>query len=196
MTKEEFNKFRSLAYPNTPPISHRFKDDYKDRWFRIHSLPNSKRYPDTENEWNILLMRQNNIITDLFTDNSKILLVTGEFNWWERTNFITDEEIVFKPYHFTRLDNIDLFTLNPDDYDEHETYRAAFAEILWEKNKYDDLLKAIANDETRALFISIEKDVLVAPYDGGIDLVLKDSETRDIYKEKYKQWLSERDDGL
>ncbi len=79
MTKEEFNKFRSLAYPNTPPISHRFKNDYKDRRFRIHSLPKSKRYAKSENERNILLMRQNKIITDLFTDNSKILLVTGDY---------------------------------------------------------------------------------------------------------------------
>ncbi len=76
MTKEEFNKFRSLAYPNTPPISHRFKDDYNDRWFRIHSLPNSKRYPDTENERNILLMRQNDIITELLGSKAKVLLVT------------------------------------------------------------------------------------------------------------------------
>mgnify|MGYP000411485810 CR=1 FL=1 len=52
-------------------------------------------------------------------------------------------------------------------------------------DKHNDLLRAIANDETRALFVSVEKNVLVAPYDGGIDLILKDSETRDNYKKKY-----------
>ncbi len=81
-------------------------------------------------------------------------------------------------------------------FDEGVFFRPSFTETIWEIDKHNDLLRAIADDETRALFVSMEKNVLVAPYDGGIDLILKDSETRDNYKKKYKQWLSERDDGL
>lgn len=189
MTKEEFNKFRSLAYPNTPPISHRFKDDYNDRWFRIHSLPNSKRYPDTENERNILLMRQNDIISDFLGEKSNTLLVTEGHD-------LVEEKDIYKNYNFTKLDSIDLFALDPEMRVEEAVLTQAFAEIVWERNKYDDLLREVANDETRAFFISIEKNILVAPYNGGIDFIVKDSETRDIYKEKYKRWLSKRDDGL
>ncbi|MDJ1503014.1 DUF3885 domain-containing protein [Xanthocytophaga agilis] len=65
MTKEQFTIFWSSTFPDTLPISHYFKYDYSDRWFRIHSLPESKRYADNEEEWNILLHRQNTIISDL-----------------------------------------------------------------------------------------------------------------------------------
>ncbi|HSD05776.1 DUF3885 domain-containing protein [Flavobacterium sp.] len=196
MTKEEFKTFWTLTYPDTIPISYLFKNDYTQKWFRIHSLPESKRYPESENEWEILLGRQNQIITDLFGENEKILLVTGEYNWGERATFITDEEEVFKPYKFLRLDNIDMFEYNSDDYDKGEIYRPAFAEIIWNLNHYNNLLREIAINNVSAFFVSIVKNIIVVPYDGGIDFIFKDSETRDFYKEKYKDWLSEREDGL
>lgn len=183
-------------FPDTKPISHLFKQDYSDRWFRIHSLPQSKRYPENENDWEILLARQNQIITDLLSDNSKIILVTSEYNWGERTAFITDEENVFKPYNFIRLDKIDLYKLNSDDYNKSEIYRPAFAETTWKSSGHNALLKEIANDKTRAFFVSFDKHIIIAPYDGGIDFVVKNTQVRDFYKEKYKEWLSERDDGL
>jgi hypothetical protein len=44
--------------------------------------------------------------------------------------------------------------------------------------------------------MSVDDDTLIAPYDGGVDLILKDKEIRDQYKSKYRNWLSKRDDGL
>jgi|SRR5690554_559389 len=196
MTKEEFNKSWTTSYPDIIPISHFFRHDYTNRWFRIHSLPESKRYAENDKKWDILLTRQNQIINDLFSDNVKVFLVTGEYNWDERTAFITDEEKVFKPYSFLRLDNIDLFEINSNEYDKEDIYRPAFAETTWTVNSHDNLLKAIAKDRTRAFFVSFDKNIIIAPYDGGVDFILKDNQTRDNYKEKYKHWLSEREDGL
>ena len=48
MTSEQFNTFWALNFADTIPIQHYFKHDYSDRWFRIHSLPESKRYADNE----------------------------------------------------------------------------------------------------------------------------------------------------
>ena len=196
MTHDDFNRLWILNYPDSVPISHMFKHDFGDRWFRIHSLPDSKRYADNDKDWSILLTRQNEIITDLFGDDSNVILVTGEYNWGERTVHVVDEEEVFKKYDFSRLDNIDLYKLNSDDYDEGEVYRPAFAETKWSPNQHDKLLREIANDKTRAFFVSFDKNIIAAPYDGGVDLILKDSLTRDIYKNKYKDWLSFREDGL
>ena len=196
MTNEEFHKYWTLSYQNTVQISHLFKHNFSDRWFRIHSLPKSKRYADNDKDWEILLSRQNEIITDLFGLDTNILLVAGEYNWGNnRKIHITNEEEVFKRYSFTQLDSIDLYKLNPDDYDEGEIYRPAFAETIWRPNQHNKLLREIANDNTRAFFINFDKKIIVAPYDGGIDFILKDNLTRDFYKHKYKEWLSEREDG-
>jgi len=197
MTKEEFQTLWTLNYPGTAPISHLFKHDYSDRWFRIHSLPNSKRYAENESEWKILLSRQNEIITDLFGLETPILVVTGEYNWGDnRQIHITEEEEIFKPFAFFRLDNIELNKIDTEQYDEREIYRPAFAQAIWKLNNHDKLLREIANDNVRAFLVSFDKNVIVAPYDGGVDFVLKDMSTKEKYKTKYRQWLSEREDGL
>jgi hypothetical protein len=43
---------------------------------------------------------------------------------------------------------------------------------------------------------SFDRNIIVAPYDGGVDFVLQDVLTKEKYKSKYRQWLSERADGL
>lgn len=197
MTQEEFYKLWTLNYSNTVPISYLFKYDYSDRWFRIHSLPESKRYADDDADWEILLSRQNEIITDLFGVDTPILLVTGEYNGRDqRTSYITDEEEIFKSFAFTRLDNIELSKIDSEKYDELDIYRPAFTTTVWKPNYHDNILREIATDKIRAFFVSFDKNVIVAPYDGGVDFVLKDSFTKEHYKNKYGQWLSEREDGL
>jgi hypothetical protein len=195
MTKEEFHKLWASIYPETVLISHFFRHDYPDRWFRIHSLPKSKRYADSDEEWKILLTRQNEIIMDLFGFGTSILLVTGDWEA-EKATHLTEQEKVLKSYSFTRLDNIDLYKLDTDYYDEGQIYRPAFAETLWKSNQHNELLREIANDNMSAFFVSFDKNVIVAPYDGGVDFVLKDNSTKDFYKNKYKQWLSELESGL
>lgn len=197
MTKEEFNTYWTKTFPKTNPISHLFKHDYSERWFRIHSLPDSKRYAANDADWEILLSRQNEIITDLFGVDNTVLLVTGDYDLEDqKTIHVTDDEEIFKPFSFVRLDNIELNKFDAERYDAPDIYRPAFAKTIWKPNYHDKLLREIANDNTRAFFVSFEKNVIVAPYDGGVDFVLKDSLTREKYKIKYKQWLSEREDGL
>ena len=196
MNKEQFNIFCTTNYPNTIPVSHLFKWDHKDKWLRVHSLPKSKRYAETDDELNVLLSRQNQIISDLFGERTEILIITGEFNWGKREGFLTDEEEVFKPYDFIQLDHIDLHEFDSELYDRHEIYRPAFSESRWVSNHHDKLLIEIAEDNVRALLISIESKVIIAPYDGGMDLFFNDIKTRDFYKHRYKEWLSERVDGL
>lgn len=133
----------------------------------------------------------------MFGLDTPILIVTGEYNWADnRSIYVTDEEEIFKPFSFVRLDNIELNKIDSEQYDEPEIYRPAFAQTIWKPNYHDKLLREIANDNTRAFFISFDKNVILAPYDGGVDFVLKDSSTKENYKNKYRQCLSEREDEL
>ena len=195
MTIEEFNFNWKTNYPKTIPLSYRFKKDYKDRWFRIHSLPESKRYANNDLEWKILLTRQNQIITDLIGENLQILLLTGDYIWGSSENIHVTKEEILKSYSFTRLENIDLYKISPQEYDNDQVLRPAYAEIIWKSYNHDNLLKEIANDEIRAFFVSFDKNIIIAPYDGGVDFILKDTEIKDFYKLKYKEWLSETEDG-
>jgi hypothetical protein len=197
MTPEEFKTFWELRYPNTVPIGHYFKHDYPDRWFRIHSLPDSRRYPSKQEDWEILLARQNTILADLFGNESSILLVTGHYYAEAYAELQPIDEIdAIKHLPFQRLQSIDLHLLNPEYYDKGQIYMPMFTEQIWQIHQFDETLKAIALGDLEAFFISIVNNCMIAPYDGGMDIILKDSSTRDFYKEKYAAWLSLRQDGL
>lgn len=65
-----------------------------------------------------------------------------------------------------------------------------------EKNEHNDLLKKIADDEVRAFMISFEQNIIIAPYDGGIDIIIFNDAKRNELINKYNDWLSPRADGL
>ncbi|WP_049064765.1 DUF3885 domain-containing protein, partial [Acinetobacter baumannii] len=65
MTNSFINQWK-FFYPNKLPISHCFRQYFSQFWFRIHSLPESKRYADTPAEYELLLNRHNQIIDDCF----------------------------------------------------------------------------------------------------------------------------------
>ncbi len=44
--------------------------------------------------------------------------------------------------------------------------------------------------------ISFEQNIIVAPYDGGIDFIIFDEAKRNDLRNKYRDWLSPRADGL
>lgn len=196
MTSEQFNFFWTSKYPTTIPLSYCFRHDYNDRWFRIHSLPESKRYADNDEEWNILLARQNKIISDLLGTSSQLYAVIGEYNYDgknETPEFLNNK--LFRDLKFTDLDSIDMHKINPNENDERTIYRPFIAELAWKENMYDNILKSIANGEIRVFFISVEQKRLIAPYDGGMDFILESKEIKDSFKAKYKDWLSAREDG-
>lgn len=198
MTAEQFEGFWEGTYPLSVPLSYLLRVDYASRWFRIHSLPESQRYPYDDADWYILLNRQNALISDLLGDATHLLLVTGQYDFAtvesETNKFLPDGSISF--LSFTRLKPIKLAEREPDEHKLEEIYTPVVAELKWQPGKYDDILKDAALDGVRLLFVSVDAECIIAPYDGGVDIILKDTATRDYYKRKYEQWLSLRQDGL
>lgn len=197
MTAAEFTTFWNANYHETIPLQHHFKHDYPKRWLRIHSLPQSKRYAETTDEWKVLLHRQNNVATELLGNGSKIVIVTGEYQLKAAIEMHTlDDAESIKHYAFSELPSLSLHTISPDEFEEGDVYKPRFTVETWSPHKFNDILRDIANDDLRAFFISIENKNIVAPYDGGIDIIVKDEAEQNGYKLKYKDWLSLRVDGL
>jgi hypothetical protein len=198
MTKEQFTNFWTQNYPNTPPINHLFKHNLKERWLRIYSLPEAKRYADTPEEWAILLERQNTIFIDLMPTDTEICIVSGIYSSEGQAfdKAVFDELPYFKTLVFKELDALDLFKLSKGWYDEGIFYTPCFVEEFFTTNKFDTILKSIANDEWRLFFLDPQNRRIIAPYDGGLDLIFEDETALKTYKKKYENWCSPREDGL
>ena len=95
MTESEFIGYWTREYLEAFQIGHELKWVYPDRWFRIHSLPESKRYAESDSEYQIIFDRQNKLITDLIGDGTEVILSLGFFvgddlinvNYKEMTDF-------------------------------------------------------------------------------------------------------------
>lgn len=196
MTIEQFKIFLAARYPGSVPMPRFIGNGDADRWFRIHSLPHSKRYADNEEEWSILLDRQNQIITEILGEKLAFILLTGDHyaEGYIELHPLKDAESLAE-FLLNKLEPIELHKLSPE-YEEGQIYTPMFIELTWQSKKFDKILMDIANEKLEACFISRDEDVIIAPYDGGIDFVVQDMKARDYYKQKYSAWLSPREDEL
>jgi hypothetical protein len=192
MTESEFINYWNREYPESFPINHELKWVYPNRWFRIHSLPESKRYAESEDEYKIILERQNQLIDDLIGDETEVTISFGLY-----TNDITNDNYKkLTDYgEFQKVLSIDLHAERPEEY-EDEMYFDIFVKTeKWKKESRNEILRAIADDEIRAMFVCPLKKCVIAPYDGGVDVIVDSSQERDRLKAKYSDWLPDREDG-
>jgi hypothetical protein len=165
-------------YPETPPINYLFKRLLPTRWARIHSLPEAKRYPETNDEWRELERRQNAVIDHLVLQMTNVRIVI---------NAIEIDSYLFKAFD---KENIGVFV----DEAGEAVFQSFMFETTWESHTLNPLLAMIAGDQMRAFIMA--PDCLIAPYDGGMDIILKDPHTCWEFKRQFKAWLSNRADGL
>lgn len=192
MKANELDRFWTTEFGDNSPFADELKLKFVDRWFRIHTLPESKRYADNDVETNEILSRHNLILDDLFDAKDNFILVTCNFSAEKVPVKSPKPEGIGFQANFWRSINIS------DDEESEEYYCHLFLDPKqWKVGILDELLRLIANDEiSNLMVISIENNVVYHPYDGGADVILKDSQTRDNYKQKYEHWLSARPDGF
>jgi len=203
ITKEYFQEYWQNHYNNIPPIGYILRNQFfNDRWFRIHSLPNSKRYADNNKEMQIILDRQNTLIDDLIGKKNEYLLVFLFYS--EHADFELTKEIP----NIILLDTIRLDTVSSEYYEDEYYLIAGFVNSIWESGSVDRYLSRIANEgkiinfdnsndnSCSVLIMNMKQNRIIAPYDGGVDIFLNTQSERDFYKSKYKEWLSFTESGL
>jgi hypothetical protein len=175
---EHFLQAWQSQYPGTMPIAHGLKWHFPKRWVRFHSLPDGQRYARNLAEHNTILMHQNKIIDALLPQNTIIKIVLSK---------LEDDCHLFQSLNLTPLGAI------PDEAAEVPML-AWLTDDVWETGGLDVLLAMIVGDQARAIIMGPE--CLIAPYDGGIDVIAKDAFTAHALKRQFKDWVSRREDGL
>lgn len=193
MTTSEFIDYWNREYPESFPINNELKWVYPDRWFRIHSLPESKRYAETPDEYKIILDRQNQLINELIGEESEVIICFGLYTG----HIINDNYKRLTDFgDFEKALTVDLRKERPEEYEDQMDFDIFVKSETWRSGSRNDILIAIADDEIRAMFVSPSRKCIIAPYDGGVDIIVDSTRKRDQLKSKYKDWLSYREDGL
>ncbi|MFF4771755.1 DUF3885 domain-containing protein [Microtetraspora fusca] len=180
-------------WPECPPFAHWLRDHYPDRWVRFHSLPDSKRYPDNEAEYAVVLDRHHTLLSEL-DPGADLLVITAE---WTDTAATTPQrwprrsQVAPSARHWRTLIE------EPDD-PEFRAYTQLYAELRpWRPGIIDAVLRAVADDEISGVILG-PSDLrwLYHPYDGGADVILPTRSERDALKERHRTWLSKHPLGF
>lgn len=167
-------------FGGTPPLGFCLRTDHRERWLRLHSLPGSKRYAETNAEHREVRERARAAARELLPTGSPVLLVGCEPALPE-----------VPALRFERLGTWAHPLL--DD----EPCELWAAQTSWPHEGSQALADAIARDERRAAWFSLRTGEVFAPYDGGIDLIVESPARAAALRRVFPHdWFSPRADGL
>lgn len=166
-------------------------------WLRLHNLPESKRYPDTENEYQEIEHRQLTLVRELCTrfgsSPDKLLVITPSVS---KTEVPARRDFAFREI----LPEARCWQSVPYDLTARKspTWQHIFvSEVSLDDARMRQLLRAVVDEKAwDVLIFPPTLEWTFHPYDGGNDLVCSDEDFVEELQVKYKDWLSIDPSGL
>jgi hypothetical protein len=179
--KSDLSTKWDTAWPEVEPFGSELRSVGLQRWVRLHSLPQSKRYPDSSAEVDEVLYRHNAVLGHLCQGMIDLYVMTCSWS-------ATLEEVPHAP-----LENAQHWMT----YSEDDAYRHVYVEQLrWETFILNELLLEVAEERVNEVIIApANLSWLAHPYDGGIDVIANPT-LRIHVAERFAPWMSLRSDGL
>jgi hypothetical protein len=183
------------SFPACEPIGHQMRVKFPDRWVRFHSLPDSKRYPENEGEYAVLLERFNVILKALSRQAERVVLLT--------TDYSESPAPVRSQAELQALDPTAVPWRTVAMHELDENFAAPCYWHVFASNRdslpgaFDPVVRLVADDALRNIMI-VAPDCrwLLHPYDGGMDVIAESQPARDLLKARYRTWLSASVDEL
>ncbi|TQJ89618.1 hypothetical protein [Streptomyces sp. SLBN-31] len=180
-------------FPKGPPVAHELRAGHSDRWVRFHSLPGSKRYPETEDEYAIVLHRYNTLLDELF-EGTDVYVITVAWSWDPDGTELPPRRAEVHPEgsRWTTL----VYEDDPDP--ELHSYTHLYADLRpWRPGTVDTILREVADDVLSGVIITDSGlSRLHLPYDGGADVIAAGPEERDRLRDRHREWLPRNPAGL
>jgi hypothetical protein len=185
-------------YPNSPPLAHWVLEIYRNRWVRFHSLPESKRYAENDDETRIILERHNAVIGGLVQTDSPLVLLTSGWSVDKEPVREHDQRLLEADAESRPWLSVPIHEVEKEEDDSEPRYCHLFmSNWRWRPGVLDEVLRLVADDViSNVMILSTAQKVLYHPYDGGADVVLDSRDHRDRLKERYSEWLSPRPNGM
>lgn len=181
-------------FPVCEPMGHLLRDRFRSRWVRFHSLPESKRYPENEEEMQTVLARHNTILGELLGRESEVVLLTACFSELRDSAPRNSELLSLDP-------NAAPWRVVPEHHaevkiDDQGVWHIAASEWKWQPGVFDPIVRLVAVWEVaNVMMVHPDCKWVLHPYDGGMDVILESNAARQWLKSAHRDWLSARPDG-
>jgi hypothetical protein len=161
-----------------------------ETWVRFHSLPDSKRYADTEDEYAEILHRHYTVLRELGS-HTVIWVITA--NWTDGPDPDSGNPQRERAHPFARHWR----TIREPDDDDACFWQLYISLEPAAPEQLDVLLRAVADEQlVNVILADRELRWLYHPYDGGADIYARDTAQRDWLRGEHPEWLSKHPFGL
>ena len=170
------------CYGDAPPLGWVLRVRLRSRWFRVHSLPDAKRYATTEDERGEVRRRQHALIADVLGEGAACWFIFGYYG--EEAHLPGDVAGELRA-----MAPVVLTSVGPGDAGLAETCPLLVARVTWVPGVLDRVLEAVADDVLASpLLVSADLRRVVAPYDGGVDVIVETPARRAELARRYGRW--------
>lgn len=177
----------AARWSDTPPVGFLAREFHRDRWVRFHTLPESKRYPDSEREYETILGRHRALLRAL---GAQRCFVTAEL-------FRLDGESSVPPAEQALLPGATYWRTVPPTAGEEMAIAVYATEIDVPSAELDVALRPVIDDERLGgLIVPPDDDWLYLPYDGGADVIAASPRACGELRSAFSSWLSTHPRGL
>ncbi|GAA0248332.1 hypothetical protein GCM10009539_37030 [Cryptosporangium japonicum] len=192
MNPAELSRLWDEQWPEYPKVSYELRA-IPDRWVRFHALPGSKRYPESEAEYAVVLARHNAILSSLIATRTVLVVAAGYSATASPHASLRPEgvdHLLLEAVHWSSV----LIDAEPGSESWMHLY---VSEILDAPHALSPLLRLVADHEIANVLIADPSlNWLYHPYDGGMDVLLPSTAKRDALRGQHRSWLSSHPSGL
>lgn len=157
------------AFPATLPVGYELRDAFPERWFRVPSFDDDRRYPGSPADWVELVARHRSLADAVVGVGARALVVAG---WFEEEG---------EPDPRERCD-LPLVPWSCEPLPELPGARFLAAPFDYAFERLEPLVRLRSEDDGGPLVVFSERGRLYAPFDGGADLFLRDPAERDAFR--------------
>lgn len=172
------------------PRGHVLRSALGDRWVRFHSLPESKRYAESEGEYREIQQRHLAIASALFTAGEP-LYVFRAHEAEARLRGKARHQLAGRQFR-------EAVALLPAAIrsDEEDRFFVRALVSRWKPDFFEDAIRLLADwREAGISFVSPGTRNILCPYDGGMDIFTFSIAPEDLCT-RFAAWRSNRPDGM
>ncbi|WP_211244210.1 DUF3885 domain-containing protein [Actinospica robiniae] len=172
------------------PLGSELGRNRHENWVRFHSLPESKRYAESEEEHAEILNRHYTVLRELASQNEFWVISA---RWTDGPDLGPDNPLRHRLHPSGRH-----WRTVRCESDEEATFWQLHASLEpAEPQRFEGLLRAVADYElVEVILADRELGWLYHPYDGGADVYARDVAQRDRLRDEHAAWLSKHPLGF
>lgn len=182
-----FPSLWATHYGAMPPLAHLLREADADGWLRVHTLPNAKRYAETEAEAAQVFHRASEVGDAVLGRAARCQLIVAQAGGERQAAAYQSVRKAFGLHPTSRFN---------DPNDDDLLWSIYSAEVYWSAETFAPLLHAIATDQVAQVLWVEENGSVFAPYDGGVVSFIRPIAGTQLLKTRFADWMSPRSDGL